>query len=97
MLALQAEKRGITLIARASRGLGEIHADRRAVQQVLINLVGNALKFTEAGGVVTIDADQLGNRLRLVVADTRHRHSGRQAGSARPAFHAGAKCADPPL
>lgn len=70
MLALQAEKRGITLIARASRGLGEIHADRRAVQQVLINLVGNALKFTEAGGVVTIDADQLGNRLRLVVADT---------------------------
>ncbi|MFP5075753.1 sensor histidine kinase [Rhizobium sp. YIM 134829] len=70
MLALQAEKRGITLIARASRGLGEIHADRRAVQQVLINLVGNALKFTEAGGVVTIDADQVGTSLRLVVADT---------------------------
>ncbi|KQS68138.1 PAS domain-containing sensor histidine kinase [Rhizobium sp. Leaf371] len=70
MLGLQAEAKGVKLASRILRGVGEVHADRRAVQQILINLVGNAIKFTDAGGIVTIDAEVVGADLRLTVSDT---------------------------
>nr|WP_281517779.1 HAMP domain-containing sensor histidine kinase [Ferranicluibacter rubi] len=70
MLGLQADAKGVKLASRVMRGVGEVHADRRAVQQILINLVGNAIKFTDAGGIVTIDAEIVGADLRLTVSDT---------------------------
>lgn len=70
MLDLQARNKGVTLTTRVARGLGEIVADRRAVQQILINLTGNAVKFTESGGVVSIDAEQRGRNLVISVSDT---------------------------
>ncbi len=70
MLALQASRKGVTLTRRVARGLEEVVADRRAVQQILINLLGNAIKFTEAGGVITLDADRVDTVLRLAVSDT---------------------------
>ena len=70
MLTLQARDKGVTLTSRLPRGLGEIHADRRALKQVLINLIGNAIKFTDKGGVVTVDAVKLGRDLRITVSDT---------------------------
>lgn len=70
MLALQAKEKGVTLTSRMQRGLGEVVADQRALQQVMINLVGNAIKFTDAGGVVTMDAALDGNDLKLTISDT---------------------------
>ncbi|TCL76122.1 HAMP domain-containing sensor histidine kinase [Rhizobium sp. BK251] len=70
MLGLQAKEKGVTLTTRIQRGLTEIVADQRAVQQVLINLVGNAVKFTEKGGVVSIDASACDGILTLSVSDT---------------------------
>ncbi|WP_172831047.1 sensor histidine kinase [Rhizobium leucaenae] len=70
MLALQAKEKGLTLTSRVQRGLGDIVADQRAIQQILINLVGNAIKFTDAGGVVTIDAAMTDGMLKLSVSDT---------------------------
>ncbi|WP_147179108.1 MULTISPECIES: sensor histidine kinase [Alphaproteobacteria] len=70
MLSLQAGNRGVTLTSRIARGLGEVVADQRAVRQVLINLVGNAIKFTEAGGAVMVDASRDGCDLKIVVSDT---------------------------
>ena len=70
MLDLQARGKGVTLTARTAKGLGEVVADRRAVKQVLINLAGNAIKFTGDGGIVTIDATQAGSDFVLTVSDT---------------------------
>ncbi|AZN72683.1 sensor histidine kinase [Georhizobium profundi] len=69
MLGLEAEDKGLTLTARARRA-GLLNADQRAVQQILINLIGNAIKFTEPGGVITVDATRSGAMIRLTVSDT---------------------------
>lgn len=70
MLDLQARDKGITLTARVSRALPEVQADRRALQQILINLAGNAIKFTERGGVVSMDAAIRGRDLVVTISDT---------------------------
>ncbi|MFK3778217.1 sensor histidine kinase [Agrobacterium sp. NPDC089420] len=70
MLGLQAKEKGLTLTSRIQRGIGEISADQRAIRQVLINLAGNAIKFTDTGGVVSIDAARDGRMLKLTVSDT---------------------------
>ncbi len=60
---------GVTLKVEAEKKTSLI-ADRRAVKQVVINLVSNALKFTPKGGEVTVHAEQLGELARVTVSDT---------------------------
>jgi signal transduction histidine kinase/CheY-like chemotaxis protein len=48
---------------------GEILADESKVRQMVLNLVSNAIKFSPAGGRVTIRAARIGDRLEIVVAD----------------------------
>jgi PAS domain S-box-containing protein len=45
-------------------------ADRVKVEQIALNLVSNAVKFTPPGGRITTHCERDGNRARLVVADT---------------------------
>lgn len=69
MMGLQAETKTISLTTQITPEIGEIHADQRAVQQMLINLVSNAIKFTPSGGHVSVGAKRLGSRLHFWVSD----------------------------
>jgi cell cycle sensor histidine kinase DivJ len=70
LLALKARENGIDLVTRAPEDLPVITGDPRAFRQILLNLVSNAIKFTERGGTVTVSAEVEGSRLLLRVADT---------------------------
>jgi cell cycle sensor histidine kinase DivJ len=69
LLALKARDNGIDLVTRASEDLPVITGDPRAFKQILLNLVSNAIKFTERGGTVTVSAGVEGARLVVRVAD----------------------------
>jgi cell cycle sensor histidine kinase DivJ len=70
LLALKAQEVGVTLRCDAPTGLPDIVADKRAVKQILINLISNAIKFTDRGGTVTVSADRDGANILLMVEDT---------------------------
>ena len=70
LLALQAREAGLELRLRLARNLPDIEADRRALSQVLINLISNAIKFTPCGGHVTVSASRDRSNLILAVEDT---------------------------
>jgi cell cycle sensor histidine kinase DivJ len=69
LLALKAKENGIDLVTRAPEELPVITGDPRAFKQIVLNLVSNAIKFTERGGMVTVSAAVEGSRLVVRVAD----------------------------
>jgi two-component system, cell cycle sensor histidine kinase DivJ len=70
LLALKARESGIDLVTRMPEDLPDMTGDPRAFKQVALNLVSNAIKFTERGGQVTVSAAVEGARLMLRVSDT---------------------------
>jgi len=70
MMVPAAEAAGLVLDLVVAPGLPAVHADPRACRQILLNLVSNAVKFTDRGGDVVISLAREGGRVRLSVRDT---------------------------
>jgi PAS domain S-box-containing protein len=65
----RADNAGLELNTTLPKGKLSIMADRRAVKQILLNLVSNAVKFTPAGGHVLVSAKTSGANVILSVRD----------------------------
>jgi signal transduction histidine kinase len=66
-----AERAGITLALELAPRLPHVIADATSLRQIVLNLVTNALKFTDRGGRITLAARSGGDgRLSITVSDT---------------------------
>ena len=75
-----AEGKGLSLDVTVAPDVGELVSDARRVEQILLNLLGNAIKFTESGGVTlevsllagwqTEPAQAAGTAVRMRITDT---------------------------
>jgi signal transduction histidine kinase len=67
-MSLLAEEKSIRLRAHATPGV-HVEGDRTRLQQIIANLVDNAIKYTQAGGEVEINVVIEGNTAVLEVSD----------------------------
>jgi two-component system phosphate regulon sensor histidine kinase PhoR len=66
----RAERKGIRLAAEIAQGLPIVETDQRALEQVVSNLVDNAVKYCPAGSVVRVRGVLAGDGVTISVEDT---------------------------
>jgi cell cycle sensor histidine kinase DivJ len=67
---LQAERKGVALKLALAPEVKAIFADKRAVKQMLVNLITNGVKFTPRGGEVRVQVARAASGVELAVSDT---------------------------
>jgi two-component system phosphate regulon sensor histidine kinase PhoR len=70
LLERKAADKGITMDLSGIRKASPILADSKRIEQVLINLIDNAIKYTPENGTITISAHDKGDMLAIEVRDT---------------------------
>ncbi|MFO7942310.1 MAG: ATP-binding protein [Bacillota bacterium] len=66
----QAEEAGVELSVYGVEEMPKVFVDPTKVAWVISNLVGNALRYTDAGGKITVNAEERGTRIAVSVSDT---------------------------
>ncbi|HXH84136.1 MAG TPA: MASE1 domain-containing protein [Candidatus Tectomicrobia bacterium] len=64
------EAKGLLLESRLGAPVGEVLGDPRRLQQVVLNLLTNAVKFTPRGGRIAVELERAGGHARLAVRDS---------------------------
>jgi len=70
MVRERAARQGVSLELEVGACLGVVLGDELKLKQVVLNLLTNAVKFTNAGGSVRLDARRAGDTLEVEVRDT---------------------------
>jgi PAS domain S-box-containing protein len=70
LMEAKARDGGLRLTLRLPANLPQLRGDERAIKQILLNLVANAMKFTKPGGEVIVEIASSGDALELSVTDT---------------------------
>jgi len=71
MVSDRAEEAGVTLTFDVAADLPLLHADPLRLKQVLLNLIGNSIKFTPVGGRIMVSGEIMGDGgLAMAVRDT---------------------------
>jgi len=70
LLSPRAREKGLEIAWAAPAGVGAVRADEGRLRQILLNFAGNAVKFTETGGVLLAVSQPEPGRLRFTVEDT---------------------------
>jgi signal transduction histidine kinase len=73
LVAPQAQAKGLRLVVTERAGdqcRVDVYADQEKARQILANLLANAIKFTHAGGTITIDCEERGAYSAIMVIDT---------------------------
>ena len=71
LLKIEADKKSIGLKSEVSQESVRVHADRQKVERILMNLVGNAIKFTPEAGEISLSAKVLEGKGNAVVFSVR--------------------------
>jgi two-component system, OmpR family, phosphate regulon sensor histidine kinase PhoR len=66
----QAERAGVTVQVECPAGLPKVRADVPRLEQVLVNLIHNSVKFTSPGGLITLSSERDEAFVRFAVHDT---------------------------
>jgi two-component system phosphate regulon sensor histidine kinase PhoR len=66
----QAERAGLNLVVDLESDLPEVSMDTDRMQQVMSNLLHNAIKFTLPGGRIIVSAQKVENAVRVSIQDT---------------------------
>jgi cell cycle sensor histidine kinase DivJ len=69
-VSLQAERGGIALTQNIAPEARQVRADKRALLQILINLLSNGVKYTQPQGRISVTAEAVAGRLTIAVSDT---------------------------
>ena len=70
LMALPASEAGVQLLTSAGDDLPEMIADRRALNQILLNLLSNAIRFSDRGGKVLVGARTEAGAVLFTVEDS---------------------------
>ena len=69
-MRMQAERAGLRLSIKCEDGLPNIRADKSRLEQVLVNLIHNAVKFTKPGGDISLETESTVGGIRFAVRDS---------------------------